>query len=469
MTAFSEHIQEIFRLQKNNEQKLTIVERIEFLSVLKEAILLFENEIYHALQLDLRKHPIEAGISEITPLINEINHFIKNLRKWAQIEPVKNNLWFKGSKALIKKEPWGLCLIISPWNYPIQLPLLHLISSIAAGNRTIIKPSEYAPNCSKILSEMISGCFPEEWIAVIEGGEEVGKELLSLPFHHIHFTGSPEVGKKVMSAAANHLASCTLELGGKSPLIVDDKINLDRVVKKTILGKCLNLGQTCIAPDYILIPENRKIEFLEKLSQELDKTFGEKISNHPHLSRIINHKHFHRLKEMYEDAIQSGAKVYHGGEFLEEDLFISPTILYDIPETCRIRKEEIFGPLIPVITFKTVKDAKEIILSNTKPLSLYIFSDDRRWYQYFSKHTSSGAIVINDIFTHIFHPNLPFGGANHSGLGYSTGYYGFLTFSHLKPILKANSIFSITDLMHFPYSNSLKTLMNVIKKLPKGF
>lgn len=459
-----ESIQHIFNIQKNNKSKLTISERIEYLKVLKEAILIYEDEIISAAHHDLKKHKIESTISEIIPIITEINLFIKKLRRWAQPDAVKNNLMFSGADAWIMKEPWGQCLIISPWNYPIQLPLLHLVSSVAAGNRTIIKPSELTPHCSQVLYDMISNCFPEEWIAVVEGGADVSEELLKLPFHHIHFTGSPTVGKIVMEAAARNLSSCTLELGGKSPLIIDDKIEISRVIKKVILGKCFNLGQTCIAPDYILIPENRKIEFLETLSLELDEAFGDEVSDHPHLSRIINLKNFKRIQSLYENALLQGAQVYHGGEFIEEDLFISPTIISDIPVESDILNEEIFGPLIPVVTFRKVSEAKEFINARPKPLVMYLFSDDKRWAQYFSKNTSSGALVVNDIFIHILHPSLPFGGANDSGLGYSTGYYGFLSFSHLKPVLRTGVI-SMTQWMHYPYSKALQLMLPILKKL----
>jgi len=465
MSTSSEEIIRIFNLQRNNKMTLSISERIEYLEVLKECIEVFEGEIKSALHSDLRKHPIEATLAEVFPLVLEINQAIKHLKKWARPQPAKNNMIFWGSEAWIKKEPWGQCLIISPWNYPIQLPLMHLISSIAAGNKTIIKPSEMAPHSSQLLSEMLSYCFPEEWIAVVNGGVETTTHLLELPFNHIHFTGSTQVGKIVLKAASQHLASCTLELGGKSPLIIDDKYPIDKVVKKIILGKCFNLGQTCIAPDYILVPENRKHELIEALSLALDKTFGENPEQHPHLSRIINQRHFLRLKELYNQVLQDGAQVVHGGAFIEEDLFVTPTILTDVPAHSRILQEEIFGPLIPIVTFRTVMEARDFIQARPKPLALYLFSNDKRWSQYFAQHTSSGALLINDVMIHIMHPKLPFGGANDSGLGYSTGYYGFLNFSHLKPILKVNKYFSPTDIMQFPYSKLLQMCLPLIHKI----
>lgn len=465
METPNHQILEIFNIQKSNTYKLSVQDRLDMLDVLMEAIELFEDDIKEALHNDLRKHPIEATLAEIFPLIQEIKIFKKNLKSWAKPEPVKNNLVFKGSEGWLVREPWGQCLIISPWNYPIQLPLLHLISSIAAGNRTIIKPSEIATHSSKVLKEIIESVFPEDWVAVIEGGVETTTQLLQLPFNHIHFTGSTEIGKVIMRSAATHLASCTLELGGKSPFIIDDKYDMRKAVKKIILGKCFNLGQTCIAPDYILVPENRKYELIEVLSATLDETFGDDIELHPQLSRIINKKHFLRVKSLYDEALNNGAVVHHGGIFIEDDLFISPTIISDIDTNSKLLNEEIFGPLIPIVTFKTVMEARDFINSRPKPLAMYLFSDDNRWAHYFSKNTSAGALLINDVMIHIMHPHLPFGGANASGLGYSTGKYGFDNFSHIKPILKVNPIFSPSDIMNYPHSMGLKLALPLLKKI----
>lgn len=460
MIPQAQYIDTTFQLQLDNKERLTVAQRKAYLQKLRTTIIEKRTKIEEALYLDLRKNPTEASVTEILPLILEIDHFLKHLSQWTKPQRVANNLFFFGSKAYTVLEPWGMALIISPWNYPFQLPLLHLIASIAAGNRTIVKPSEFTPNANAILTEVIHTAFPPKWVQVVEGEVDTNTYLLSKPFHHIHFTGSPAVGKKIMEAASKHLSHCTLELGGKSPIIIDDQYDMDQAVQKLILGKYINLGQTCIAPDYVLLPSNRKQAFIDSFNKLIHKAFGEDPALSNQLARIINDKQYKRLKKLMDDSIINGASLFSGGHVNENERYISPTLIGDIKIGDALLEEEIFGPILPIITFDKIAQAKSFINDRPKPLAMYLFTNDKRWSKYFNEHTSSGALVINDVLLHIMHPNLPFGGANHSGLGYSTGKYGMEDFSHVKPILKTNKYFTATRFMNYPFSKNLERILD---------
>lgn len=464
MIPQAQFIDTTFQLQLDNTERLTVAQRKAYLQKLRATIINKRAKIEEALYLDLRKNPTEASMTEILPLILEIDHFLKHLTKWTKPHRVANNLFFFGSQAYTVLEPWGMALIISPWNYPFQLPILHLISSIAAGNRTMIKPSEFTPHANAILTEVVNAVFPPKWVQVVEGEVETTTYLLSKPFHHIHFTGSPMVGKIIMEAASKHLSHCTLELGGKSPFIIDDKYNMDQAVQKLILGKYINLGQTCIAPDYILLPTNRKQEFIDSFNRLIQKAFGDEPALSDQLARIINDKQYQRLKRLMNDSLSNGATLYAGGDTIEKERYISPTLIGDLRKDDLLLEEEIFGPILPIVTFDKIADAKAFINARPKPLAMYLFTNDQRWSTYFNEHTSSGALVINDVLLHIMHPNLPFGGANHSGLGYSTGKYGMEDFSHVKPVLKTNKYFTATRFMSYPLSKNLDSILNFMIK-----
>lgn len=464
MSEYYRIIDNTYELQKANQEKLTIQQRKAYLKSLRTTLISHRQQIEEALYLDLKKSSTEASISELLPLILEIDLFIKNMDAWLKPKRVSNNFFFFGAKAYTTLEPWGMALIISPWNYPFQLPILHLISSVAAGNRTIIKPSEFTPNTNKTLIQIINKVFPPKWVQVIEGDADTTTYIIQKGFDHIHFTGSPAVGKKIMAAASEHLTHCTLELGGKSPFIIDDKYDMVRAVQKLILGKFINLGQTCIAPDYVMIPQNRKDEFITTFNQEIQKAFGADPALSDQLARIINEKQFKRLKQHLDDALSNGGTLYYGGETIENERYIAPTLIGDLKENDVLLQEEIFGPIIPIVTFEKISIAKSFILSKPKPLAMYLFTDDHRWINYFNKHTSSGALVVNDVLVHIMHPNLPFGGANNSGLGYATGKFGIEDFSHIKPILKTNKFTSPTNFMHLPIKKSFNKILDYFIK-----
>lgn len=467
MSDFKTTINEIYDLQfknKLNIRNLSVHQRKEYLLRLEKSILKHRSEIEQALFLDLRKSKVEADSTEIFPVLSEIRLFRRKLNRWSKTKSVSNNLIFFGSKAQIQPESLGNCLIISPWNYPFQLCLLHLVACISAGNTAILKPSEFTPATSKILSKIIGEVFERDHVAIVEGEVEQTTYLLSKKFDHIHFTGSPKVGKIVMEAGAKHLSSVTLELGGKSPLIIDGTIPMQEIVEKAVWGKLINFGQTCIAPDYILIKEEFKDPFVTAFIQHLEKIVGKDPSQSNNLARIVNLQNYKRLKIIIEDAIEKGAKCPFGNEYREDELYIKPTLLTDISKGAVIENEEIFGPVFPIYTFKEVNEVIEFIRLKEKPLAIYIFSSNKSFRNKIERQTSSGSVVVNETLVHILHPNLPFGGVNYSGIGASTGYAGFVDFSHLKPILSVNRIFSPSKFLNYPYNSTTQKIIDYLMK-----
>jgi len=467
VSDFKTTINEIYDLQfknKLNIRNLSVHQRKEYLLRLEKSILKHRSEIEQALFLDLRKSKVEADSTEIFPVLSEIRLFRRKLNRWSKTKSVSNNLIFFGSKAQIQPESLGNCLIISPWNYPFQLCLLHLVACISAGNTAILKPSEFTPATSKILNKTIGEVFERDHVAIVEGEVEQTTYLLSKKFDHIHFTGSPKIGKIVMEAGAKHLSSVTLELGGKSPLIIDGTIPMQEVVEKAVWGKLINFGQTCIAPDYILIKEEFKDAFVIAFIQHLEKIVGKDPSQSNDLARIVNLQNYKRLKIIIEDAIEKGAKCPFGNEYREDELYIKPTLLTDISKDAVIENEEIFGPVFPIYTFKEVNEVIEFIRLKEKPLAIYIFSSNKSFRNKIERQTSSGSVVVNETLVHILHPNLPFGGVNYSGIGASTGYAGFVDFSHLKPILNVNRIFSPSKFLNYPYNSTTQKIIDYLMK-----
>lgn len=460
----------LFNKQKENQYTVansTYNERITKLNALKRAIeITYREDIKVAMQKDLGKPALETDLTEVFPVIGEIKHAKTYLHKWMRNQTVKTPMSMLGSKSYIKYEAKGVCLIISPWNYPFSLAINPLISSIAAGNTAMIKPSELTPNTSALIQKMMDELFETNEIAVVQGGVDVSQNLLSKSFNHIFFTGSPKVGKIVMRAASDTLASVTLELGGKSPAIVDKTADLYASSEKIVWGKLINNGQTCIAPDYILAHEaieNKLVQNLEKLTNKMFNADGKGIQKSPDYARIVNNKNFHRLKYLLEDAINKGAKVAFGGDLDEADLYISPTVLIDVTDEMDIMQEEIFGPILPVMTYTDNENALHTILDLPKPLSLYIFTKSSRTEKFFLEQTSSGSVVINDCLIQYAQTNLPFGGINNSGFGSSGGHFGFLAFSHQKSVVKQK--FAQTQLLYPPYSGKVKTIVDWLLKL----
>lgn len=424
--------------------------------------------IQRAVYDDFRKPSAEVDTTEIFPALDEIKVALDNLRQWTAPKKVDAPFTMIGTRASIVYEPKGLCLIISPWNYPFNLSVGPLVSAIAAGNNAIIKPSEYTPHTSSLIKRMCEEVFDIKAVTVIEGGPEVSQSLLALPFDHIFFTGSPAVGKIVMKAAAEHLTSVTLELGGKSPTIVTPSAKIKEAAQRIALGKFINNGQTCIAPDYIIVHESVADSLINNLKEQVQKLFsgnGTNIIESPDYARIVNQGHFNRINGLIEDAIEKGAKVDFTGPVDKEQRFIHPMILSNVSMNSRVMDEEIFGPVLPIVKYKTIDEVISLINEKPKPLALYLFGNKSEERKRVQQETSSGAFCINDCAIQFLHLNLPFGGVNNSGIGKSHGYFGFLAFSNEKPVLRQRNGLTSFTFFYPPYTPFVNRLINWLLKL----
>ncbi|MBD2665537.1 aldehyde dehydrogenase [Richelia sinica FACHB-800] len=429
--------------------------RLEQLKKLERMIIENKSAIIQALYADLHKSEFEAYSSELF-VIKEIRKVIKNLASWAKPRKAPVEVELFPYRAQIYPEPLGVVLIIGAWNYPFQLIISPLIGAIAAGNCAVIKPSELAPHTSQLLAEIISKYFPSEYLAVVAGGVEVSQKLLAEKFDHIFFTGGTAVGKIVMAAAAKNLTPVTLELGGKSPCIVDSDIHLEHTAKRIIWGKFINAGQTCIAPDYLLVDKKIKPNLVQELQKCLQAFYGENPSQSPDYPRIISQKHFQRLVNLL-----SSGKIILGGETKSEELYIAPTLIDDISVNAPIMEEEIFGPILPIIEYTNIQEAIDFINSRPKPLALYLFSQNQNLQQYILNTTSSGGVCINDTVMHCAVSSLPFGGIGDSGIGSYHGKHSFDTFSHYKSVLK-NTFSLDLNWRYAPYKGKLSFLRKII-------
>ncbi len=462
-----EEILNIFNAQQKNKQAVKnapIKERKAKLKKLIDAVNEYRTRIQDAVYADLRKPAVETDYAEIYNVVAECKHAIANLDEWASAQEVDTPMLFIGSSSKIVHEPKGNALLMTPWNYPFSMPTQHVVAAIAAGCTAIIKPSEFTPHTSALVKEMLGKVFAENEIAVIEGDHSVSTELLKLKFDHIHFTGSPAVGKIVMRAAAEHLTSVTLELGGKSPVIIDETANIDAAVKKITWGKFLNCGQTCIAPDYILVHDSKQQEFVTKLRDNVNKVFGTDPERSADMGRIINNKHLLRIKGLLDDAVSKGAKIELGGQINESDNYIAPTIIDNVALDSRIMQEEIFGPILPIVPYHNTEDALNVINGKEKPLALYIFSGTNAKQNFWLDNTTAGGTCINDNVVHITQPNLPFGGVNNSGIGKSFGYFGFKEFSNERAVLKALHSGSVITPLWQPYGKMAKFVADFMIK-----
>ena len=424
-----------------------------------------EQELISAMYNDLHRPETEVLVSEIGIVIGMVKYICKNLKEWMQDETVSTPLPLLGARSYIIKEPKGNVLIISPWNYPFQLAIVPLCYAIAAGNTVIIKPSEYSAYTSAYIVQMVTQLFGIEEVAVVEGAITETQKLLSLPFNHIFFTGSPQVGKIVMRAAAEHLSSITLELGGKSPCIIDSSANLKSLVPKLVWGKFMNNGQTCIAPDYVLIPTRMEQELIKELKFTIETQLNHNkdgIANSNSYGRIINTKHFDRCLDLIADAKSKGANIIIGGDHDRENKFIAPTVITNAKLNMKIMTEEIFGPILPIYSYETKEKVIEMITSLPNPLALYIQSRNNKNTEYFISNTTAGGTVINDFNIHFANPHLPFGGVNNSGIGKTHGYYGFQEFTNERAVMKQR--YGVTRLMHPPYGQGSEKLARWLNK-----
>ncbi|MDI1306185.1 MAG: aldehyde dehydrogenase [bacterium] len=439
--------------------KTNIGSRKETLIKLLNVIITHENEIIQALYDDFKKPAFEAVLTETNYVISELKDTIKNLHKWAKPKRVFPSILNFPSTDYIYKEPYGKVLIIAPWNYPFQLALCPLISAVAAGNQVVLKPSELTPKTSEIIAKIIERTFHNNHVEVIEGGVEVTQNLLSQRWDYIFFTGSVPVGKIVAKAAAENLTPVTLELGGKNPCIIDETANLKLAAKRIVWGKFINAGQTCIAPDYILIQKNMKSHFLEFMKEEITKAYSENPKLSPDYARIINQKNWLRLVNMIEEE-----KIIFGGQTEIENCYISPTLIDESSVDSLIMKEEIFGPLLPILSYENETEINAIISKYEKPLALYVFTENHSFAQKIIHKYSFGGGCINDTVIHFSNKRLPFGGVGHSGIGAYHGSLSFDTFSHKKGIVKKANWLDL-PMRYAPYNDKLKTIKKLLKWL----
>lgn len=464
------NVQRIFAAQQANKQNVkntTAAQRKKKLNALKDVIFQYREQIEQALYNDFKKPAAETDLTEIYPTASEIRHVVSNLSDWMKPTGVETPISYVGSTSKVIYEPKGVTLIIAPWNYPFFLTVGPLVSAVAAGNTAIIKPSEYTPNISKVMKEMLGKVFQENEVAVVEGDHSISTALLQLKFDHIFFTGSPQVGKVVMRAAAEHLTSVTLELGGKSPVIVDETANIKTAAKRIVWGKYLNNGQTCIAPDYLFVHESKYDALVAELKKDIEHSYGATEADREACGdycRIVNARHHGRLKSLLEDAIHNGANIAIGGQVKDDENYIAPTVLTDVSMDSKIMQEEIFGPVLPIFKYSNVDEPLRLIASREKPLALYIFSTSNSKTNYILRNTTAGGTTINDTVLHVNQPNLPFGGVNNSGIGGAHGLYGFKAFSHERAVLKQTSFFSAAENMYPPYTNMVKKLIELTMK-----
>ena len=437
--------------------------RINSLKKLYDVIFQRQDEIEEALQADLNKSGFEAYVSEVGMILDELRYTIKHLKKWTKIKSVGTPLLHFLSRSFIISEPFGVVLIMSPWNYPFLLTLSPLIGALAAGNCCVVKPSQYSKVTSAIIGEILAQAFPQEYVAVVQGGREANSELLGIRFDYIFFTGSPAVGHIVMESAAKFLTPVTLELGGKSPCIVDGTSDIELAAKRIVWGKFLNAGQTCVAPDFIIVQEELKESLEKMLLFYITKFYGEKPLENPELPKIINGKHFQRLVSLIEGTKSSSTeKIITGGIYDPVSEKVAPTLIENVLWDSPLMKEEIFGPLLPILTFKSYDNLIQTLKSREKPLALYIFSKDKKMQNRLLQSLSFGGGCINDTIIHLANPKLPFGGIGNSGMGQYHGKYSFETFSHKKSIIKKSNMLDV-NLRYPPFKDHLNIIRKILK------
>jgi aldehyde dehydrogenase (NAD+) len=451
-----ERIIEIVSSQKALFQSgvtLDIEYRLSALHALKKALLKWEKPLTEALWRDLHKSYEEAYLTELSIVLAEIDNHISHLKKWAAPKRCSTPLKMFPSRSKVISEPLGCSLIIAPWNYPVQLLLNPLVGAISAGCTAVLKPSPYVESVSKVIEELIAETFSENYIAVVQGNRDVNTILLEQRYDIIFFTGSPSLGRKVMSAAATNLTPVVLELGGKSPCIVDSSANIVTVARRIAWGKSLNAGQTCIAPDYLLVHKSVKAKLIEALDREFKSLLGENPKHSKHFVRIVNDRAFDRLVGYLE-----GADVVVGGEHDKSERFIAPTVVDNVKRDSPIMTEEIFGPIFPIVTFSDIDEAVQFVTGREKPLALYYFGD-KKSAKYVLKHTSSGGACINDTIMHIVNENMPFGGVGNSGMSSYHGVESFNVFSHRRAVVTTPTWIDV-PFRYMPYK-----MFSLVKKL----
>lgn len=457
-----EDINLIFKNQKEffeSGKTINVDYRIKNLKKLNDIIKKNEDKILNELKKDLGKSNFEGYVTEVGILYDDINFHIKNVKKWSSEEKRKSPIVYYPSKSYIYKEPYGVTLIIGPFNYPFQLVIAPLIGAISAGNTAIIKPSENSRNIALLLEKLINENFPEGYLRVVNplGGKETVSLLLDKPFDYIFFTGSVRVGKLVMQKAAQHLTPVTLELGGKSPCIVDSDAKLKLAAKRIVWGKFLNAGQTCVAPDYLCVHKSVKDELLKLIINEIRVQFGENVRNSEDYPRIVNKSSLERLSGYLNDG-----KIYYGGNIDEDNLYIEPTLIIKPDLNSPLMSDEIFGPILPILVYEDLDNVIKFINHREKPLALYYFSESKKKIKYVLTSTTSGGVTINDTIIHVANPNLPFGGVGNSGVGKYHGKESFETFTHNKSVMKRGTFIEF-NIRFAPYKNKLNLVKRIMK------
>jgi aldehyde dehydrogenase (NAD+) len=423
---------------------------------LKDVIVKYEKEILYALKLDLNKSSFEGYETEIGIVLDEIKFTLKRLKSWSRPRQIKTPLVHFPSTSHIYSEPYGSVLIMSPWNYPFQLAIAPLIGSIAAGNCSVIKPSEYAIYTSLVMKKMLKETFPSSYVSVIEGDKTASQALLEEPFDYIFFTGSINIGKLVMKSAAKHLTPVTLELGGKSPCIVDETADIQLAAKRIIWGKYINSGQTCVAPDYLLVHHSIKEKLISAMEKYISKFYGNSPENNPDYPKMINQIHFDRMMDLMKDG-----RIISGGEYNKNTHQIAPVIMDEVSWESPVMQDEIFGPLLPVLEYKELSEVITQVNAHSKPLALYFFTTNKGNKNRIIKNIPFGGGCINDTIIHLANPHLPFGGVGNSGMGQYHGMNSFLTFSHQKSIIRKSNMVDI-PLRYPPFKNHIRLLKKMM-------
>jgi aldehyde dehydrogenase (NAD+) len=468
--SISDSIQEVFQLQKQHSMVLRsepVANRKKRLLALRQWIKSNREAIQEALYKDFKKPSVEVDATEIFPVLDEIKCVLNNLDQWVKPKKVDAPITLIGTRSQIMYEPRGVCLIIGPWNYPFNLLAGPLVLALAAGNTAILKPSEFTVHTSGLIKKMCDELFTPKEVMVFEGDHEMAQALLTFPFDHIFFTGSPGVGKLVMRAASEHLTSVTLELGGKSPTIITPSAKIKEAAQRVAIAKFINNGQTCIAPDYVLVHESIATAFIDQLKQQTKNHFsdGSSFETSASYARIVSKKHFNRVHHLVQDAIEKGASVEMSGSVNEEECFLHPVILTNVSHQAKIMEEEIFGPVLPVLTYQSLDEVIALINNKPKPLALYFFGNNSHELNQVKLTTSAGGMCINDCAIQFLNINVPFGGVNNSGIGKSHGYFGFQAFSHEKSIVKQRHGLTTVKMFYPPYTSGVKRLVGWLLKL----
>lgn len=464
-----ERARRLFQLQRGSRWRIatsTAAERIARLRRLRTSIIRHRQALYDGVHADFRKHAAEFEITEIQLVLGEIAHTIRHLRRWMRPRRVPTPALLAGGASRVQMEPRGQVLILAPWNYPFQLLFGPLVAAVAAGNVCLLRPSEKVPHTSAAMARIVAEVFTEDEVAMVTGGIPTADALLTLPWDHIFFTGSTAVGRKIMRAAAEHLSTVTLELGGKSPAIVDRSAELSQAAERIVWGKFVNAGQTCVAPDYVLVHERDADAFLAGARSALDRFYGatdDARQASESLARIIDDGAFRRLVAALDATVAGGARVVVGGGRDAAARYLAPTILADVDANAPVMREEIFGPVLPVLTYSAIDEAIARVNAGGKPLALYIFSEDGETTRRVLRSTTAGGTIINHVLCHLANPDLPFGGVGESGQGSYHGHAGFRAFSHERAVLRMGRL-GLGRLYYPPYGPRMRRIAALVSR-----